>query len=120
MEKTFYKVWTKGVIFNLLKTNVSHKILIWIKGFQNNMQALVKANGVRSQVESMTNSVPQVGMLSPTLFSLFYMNDMKDQLSRKEYPAINADDVALISTEEEVGTAKVRLQGRLMVFLDDR
>ncbi|GFO13264.1 RNA-directed DNA polymerase from mobile element jockey [Plakobranchus ocellatus] len=57
----------------------------------------------------MTNGVPHGGVLSPTLF-LIYINDMKEELSRKVYPALYADDLALISSGEEKKTAKLRLQ----------
>ncbi|GFN99226.1 RNA-directed DNA polymerase from mobile element jockey [Plakobranchus ocellatus] len=62
--------------------------------------------------KNITNGMPQGGGLSPTL-SLIYINDMKEQQARKVYPALYADDLALISTEEVVGIAKVCLQTRL-------
>ncbi|GFO18262.1 RNA-directed DNA polymerase from mobile element jockey [Plakobranchus ocellatus] len=54
----------------------------------------------------------QGGVLSPALF-LIYVNDVKEHVSRKVCLTLYADDLALISTEEEVGTAKVYLQTTL-------
>ena len=92
--------------------NISHKMLRWIKNYLKNRQALVKTNGIRSKTENLQNGVPQGGVLSPTLF-LIFINDIQKQISKKVYPSLYADDLALLCTEEELGTAKIRLQTTL-------
>ena len=93
----------------LKNINISHKMLHWIKNYLKNRQALVKTNGIRSKTENLQNGVPQGGVLSPTLF-LIFINDIQKQISKKVYPSLHADDLALLCTEEELGTAKIRLQ----------
>ncbi|GFR86745.1 RNA-directed DNA polymerase from mobile element jockey [Elysia marginata] len=57
----------------------------------------------------MKHGVPQGGILSPTLFSIF-MNDCQTILPKGVYGAIYADDMAIWTTEEYIGTAQARLQ----------
>ena len=92
--------------------NISHKMLHWIKNYLKNRQALVKTNGIRIKTENLQNGVPQGGVLSPTLF-LIFINDIQKQISKKVYPSLYADDLALLCTAEELGTAKIRLQTTL-------
>ncbi|GFO15265.1 hypothetical protein PoB_004177000 [Plakobranchus ocellatus] len=47
VEKTFHKVWTEG------PANISRKFLNRIKGYPNNKQAQVRANGIKNEVENM-------------------------------------------------------------------
>ena len=112
MEKVFDKVWIEGLVNKLNNINISHKMLHWIKNYLKNRQALVKTNGIRSKTENLQNGVPQGGILSPTSF-LIFINDIQKQISKKVYPSQYADDLALLCTEEELGTAKIRLQTTL-------
>ena len=84
----------------------------WIKNYLKNRQALVKTYGIRSITENLQNGVPQGGILSPTLF-LIFINDIQRQISKRVYPSLYADDLALLCTEEELGIAKIRLQTTL-------
>ena len=68
--------------------------------------------GKRSHTAMIRNGVPQGGVLSLTLF-LIFINDLKESLPRKVKSSMYADDLALISTEEYVGTSKFRLQDSL-------
>ena len=92
--------------------NISHKTLHWIKNYLKNRQAFVKTNGIISKTKNLQNGVPQGGVLSPTLF-LIFINDIQKQISKKVYPSLYADNLALLYTEEELGTAKIRLQTTL-------
>ena len=112
MEKAFDKVWTEGLVNKLNNINISHKMLHWIKNYLKNRQALVKTNGIRSKTENLQNGVPQGGVMSPTLFLLF-INDIQKQISKRVCPSLYADSLALLCTEEELGTAGVRLQATL-------
>ena len=112
MEKAFDKVWTEGLVNKLNNINISHKMLHWIKNYLRNRQALVKTNEIRSKTENLQNGVPHGGVLSPTLF-LIFINDIQKQISKKVYTSLYADDLAPLCTEEELGTAKIRLQTTL-------
>ncbi|GFR60787.1 RNA-directed DNA polymerase from mobile element jockey [Elysia marginata] len=57
----------------------------------------------------MKHGVPQGGILSPTLFSMF-MNDIQTIVPKGVYGTMYADDMAIWATEEYTGTAQARLQ----------
>ena len=112
LEKAFDKVWEEGLILKLTKNNISNRMLNWVKEYVSNRKATVRMHGYRSNTVPIKNGVPQGGVLSPTLF-LIYINDIKESLPRKVKCSMYADDLALISTEEYVGTSKFRLQDSL-------
>ena len=114
MEKAFDKVWTKGLLLKLKRARISHNMLSWIKDYLTNRKARVQSQNSKSRLTSMINGVPQGGVLSPTLFLLF-INDICKIKCNRVKGAMYADDLALICTEESIGTAKARLQ----MTLDD-
>ena len=112
LEKAFEKVWTEGLILKLIKLKVSHNMLRWIIQFVKERTACVSLQGKRSHTGEIRNGVPQGGVLSPTLF-LIFLNDIKEEMTKNVQPAGYADDMALICTEDSIGTAQVRLQSTL-------
>ena len=112
LEKAFDKVWKEGLILKLLNNHISHKMLNWITEYLTNRKAIVNLQGKRSNIATIQNGVPQGGVLSPTLF-LIFINDLIQHIPRKVKSSMYADDLALISTEEYIGTSKFRLQDAL-------
>ena len=45
LEKAFDRVWTKGLLLKLLKTNITHKMYNWIKQYIHNRKAKVCLKG---------------------------------------------------------------------------
>ncbi|KAK3753902.1 hypothetical protein RRG08_006286 [Elysia crispata] len=88
------------------------------KASANALIAQIKAVGgieLSSERKNKTEylrNLPQGGVLSPTLF-LIFLNDIQKQISKRVYPSLYADDLALLFTEEELSTAKARLQTTL-------
>jgi len=76
LEKAFDKVWTEGLILKLMKNKISHNMLKWITQYLTHRRACVKLQGARSKMETISNGVPQGGVLSATLF-LIFMNDIE-------------------------------------------
>ena len=115
MEKAFVKVWTDGLVKKLTSINISLKMLPWIRGYLKNRQALKKkpkTNGIRRKTEYLQNGVQQGEVISPTLF-LIFINDIQEQISKRVFSSLYADDLAFLCTEEELVTAKARLQPTL-------
>ena len=108
-EKAFEKVWTEGLILKLLRNNVAHNMLRWITQILKDRKACVSLQGKRSRTGDKKNGVPQGGVLSPTLFLFF----MKEQMTKNVQCAGYADDLALVCSEDTVGTAQVGLQSTL-------
>ena len=87
-------------------------MLRWITQFLKDRKACVSLQGKRSRTGDIKNGVPQGKFLSPTLF-LIFMNDVKEQMAKNVQCAGYADDLALVCSEDTVGTAQVRLQSTL-------
>ena len=95
LEKAFDRVWTKGLLLKLLKTNITHKMYNWIKQYIPNRKAKVCLKGKYSRTASFKQGVPQGGVLSPSLF-LIFLNDLISTTSPNVRAVQYADDLALI------------------------
>ena len=112
MEKAFDKVWNLGLQLKLKRKKVTHNMYTWIKNYMHNRKFRVDVQGGKSRQNSLKNGVPQGGVLSPTLFLLF-VDDIKESLCKGVKAVMYADDLALLCSEEYIGTAKARIQTTL-------
>ena len=112
LEKAFDRVWTKGLLLKLLKTNITHKMYNWIKQYIHNRKAKVCLKGKYSRTASFKQGVPQEGVLSPSLF-LIFLNDLISTTSPNVKAVQYADDLVLICSEDSLILAQKRLQTTL-------
>ena len=101
LEKAFDRVWTKGLLLKLLKTNITHKMYNWIKQYIHNRKAKVSLKGKYSRTASFKQGVRQGGVLSPSLF-LIFLNDLISTASPNVKAVQYADDLALICSEDSL------------------
>ena len=103
LEKAFDRVWTKGLLLKLLKTNITHKMYNWIKQYFHIRKAKVFLRGKysTSRTASFKQGVPQGGVLSPSLF-LIFLNDLISTTSPNVKAVQYADDLALICSEDSL------------------
>ena len=87
-------------------------MLRWIEQYLKKRTGRVSLQGIHSREAPFRHGVPQGGVLSPTLFILF-VNSIQHVIEPRVKAAIYADDLAIIATESEIGTAQVRLQSCL-------
>ena len=113
-EKAFDKVWKKGLLYKLQKSKVSHNMLNWIQNYLKTRKARVTTQGHKSREEKLKHGVPQGGVLSPTLF-LLYVNDIRETLCRGVKMSMYADDLALISSDQNL----IKAQHRMQITLDN-
>ena len=81
----------------------------WITEYLRDRKARVKIQDHTSRCHTLKEGVPQGSVLYPTLFSI-YINDVQKIIPKGVNAALYADDLAIWTTEENIGTAKVRLQ----------
>ena len=96
MEKV-YKVWKDGLHLKLQKSGVTGCMYQWISQYLTNRKASVHVDRTYSRKKTLREGVPQVGVLSPTLFFIF-INDIV-------LGAIYADDLVLWYSEVHLTTA---------------
>ncbi len=95
IQSAFDKVWHDGLIYKLYKYKIPLYIVSIITDYLNDRKFTVKIDNHLSSLRAISCSVPQGGVLSPTLFSLF-INDLPLNLSEKrgDYSYLFADDIA--------------------------
>lgn len=112
LEKAFDQVWKNGLMLKLAKTGIGGKMLPWIGQFLQNRTARVRLGRDLSQKKILKDGLPQGGVLSPTLFTIF-VNDIFDIMPRRINATMYADDLAIFCTEETIETAGFRMQDAL-------
>ena len=88
----FDKVWHSGLLYKLFVLGVPFYLLMVIKDFLENRTFMVKIEDSFSLIKKIECGVPQGGVLSPTLFSL-YINDIPLSESEEEICLLFADDL---------------------------
>ena len=91
----FDKVWHLGVIFKLYLLKVPYYLISIIWAFLKERTFEVKVDGEKSSIRKISCGVPQGGVLSPTLFSLF-INDVPLAEGEDEKTLLFADDIVYI------------------------
>ena len=75
ITKAFGIIWHNGLLFKLIKNKFEKFIIIWISEFLKNRSFKIKVNSSFSNDFKIEVGVPQGGVLSPILFSIF-INDI--------------------------------------------
>ena len=83
IQAAFDKVWLDGLIFKCIKFQVPYYLVRIIINYLSDRKFRVKADNAKSAYFNIETGVPQGGVLSPTLFSL-YINDIPVAASQRE------------------------------------
>ena len=106
LTKAFDKVWKVGLLLKLTRIGIQGNMYIWIQNFLTRRHARVKLDDKRSKLVHLQESVPQGGVISPTLFIIF-INDLPNQLSPFIHRALHTNDLAIWTRAEYTTTAAV-------------
>ena len=112
LEKAYDRVWKDGLRLKLKRCGVHGHMYRWISQYLINRKARVHINGEFSRKKTLREGVPQGGVLSPTLF-LIFINDIIKDLPSRVQGAIYADDLVIWCSEEQLTTARSRIQRAL-------
>ena len=112
LTKAFDKVWKEGLLLKLARKEIGGKMYRWIESYLFHRSARVKLDGQLSHLVKIKEGVPQGGVISPTLFTIF-IDDIADAISKHVSRALHADDLAIWSSSEHITTATYRTQEAL-------
>ena len=96
ISKAFDKIWHEGLIYKLLHHKFDEYLIKWIYEFLYERTFCVKVNDSFSIEYVIETSVPQGGVLSPVLFSI-YINDIiltNDNKKNPIHSTLFADDLS--------------------------
>ena len=93
IQSAFDKVWHEGLLYKLVKLKVPHYLVRIVEAFLREQTFVAKVNGMFSSVKMIRAGVPQGGVLSPTLFSIYINDCPKRKVKNKRYTLLFADDL---------------------------
>jgi len=102
IAKAFDKVWHAGVIHKMVKMKFPNYIIKWVIDFLKERSFHVKINGERSNEKEIFTGVPQGGVISPILFSIF-INDIPIKNTSQSHSLLFADDLVSINIYNKPG-----------------
>ena len=108
----FDKVWHSGLIYKLYCMGVPYYLLRIICTFLDNRTFTVKIDGVHSRVCKIECGVPQGGVLSPTLFSI-YINDLPISTIEGETVLLFADDIVFLKRYKYKKAKKILVEAKI-------
>ena len=93
-SRAFDTVWRAGLLSKLIEYKTPRCMTKWIKEFLSARSARVEIEGARSKKFTLEEGVPQGGVISPKLFTIF-INDITKDISPEVKKSLFADDLAL-------------------------
>ena len=102
------RVWIEWLTTKLMRNGVANNMLKWIQSYLFNRRASVSLDQLNSRKILLRQGVPQIGVLSPTLF-LVLINDLVSELPTGVKAALYADDMVIWCKEEHARTANYRI-----------
>jgi retron-type reverse transcriptase len=109
IASAFDKVWHRGLLIKLIAIKTPYYLLCIISAFLEDRKFTVKINSSTSDMKSASAGVPQGGVLSPTLFSIF-INDLPlTNIKNESFSMLFADDLvcSFVYKDKHIAQSKV-------------
>jgi retron-type reverse transcriptase len=105
ISKAFDKVWHYGLLYKLKELKFDYYVINWIKEFLNERHFCVKINNIVSCKYRIETGVPQGGVLSPILFSIFINDVIENNTSYRKTKieaCLFADDLSTYCSSKKL------------------
>lgn len=110
IEKAFDRVWHEGVLYKMVKMNISPNTVKMVQSFLQNRTFTTKVDGSSSSARKILAGVSQGSCLAPTMYLLF-TNDIPT--IRQVDVSLFTDDTMFILNNTNPNMAAIRLQKQL-------
>lgn len=107
VQQAFDKVWLEGLKYKITKCDIPEYLKSIIFSFLKDRSFAVRINNSLSSTKPIRSGVPQGSVLGPILFNIF-VSDIPTPTQSKI--AMFADDIALITQQDEIQEAVRQLQ----------
>jgi retron-type reverse transcriptase len=107
ISKAFDKVWHNGLLFKLISHKFDKYIISWINELLKGRNFKIKINNILSNEYQIEVGVPQGGVLSPILFSIYINYIIFDKIifnKSATESTLFADDLATSCTAKSIKT----------------
>lgn len=109
IQKAFDSVWHSGLLYKLIKGNISATLVMLIKSYLSNRRFLVNIENVSSNIKKMVAGVPQGSVLGPLLYVIF-THDIPLPTTQDTKLQVFADDTAVFCSSYSAFQCSNRLQ----------
>ena len=115
VSSAFDKVWHNGLIYKCIKYKLPYYIIRILVDYLKDRSFTVKIGNSFSTYRVIEAGVPQGGVLSPTLFSLF-INDLpvKTDYNSQEFSFLFADDISYLTSSKNL----INDQGKIQEYIN--
>ena len=115
VSSAFDKVWHNGLIYKCIKYKLPYYIIRILVDYLKDRSFTVKIGNSFSTSRVIEAGVPQGGVLSPTLFSLF-INDLpvKTDYNSQEFSFLFADDISYLTSSKNL----INDQGKIQEYIN--
>ncbi|CAK1540365.1 unnamed protein product [Leptosia nina] len=110
MEKAFDRVWHAGLVSRLIELRFPRRVVALVHSFLLDRRFHVAVGGAYSSPRAITAGVPQGGVLSPALYTIF-TDDVP--AAPGSMVALYADDTAYLASSIRAAHAAAKLQRSL-------
>lgn len=108
IEAAFDKIWHKGLLYKLSKLNLPKEFIRLTNSYLTDRTIQVQNGDAISTAKTITASVPQGGVLSPTYF-IIYVNDLPKGNWNTQVSQY-ADDIAIYTRSTNINTSAIYMR----------
>ena len=114
IAKAFDKVWYDGLYNKMIKMNIPSNLICWTRDYLTNRKFTIKVNNSFSEQKNIESGVPQGGVLSPILFSIFINDVPLNNNKNRSYSLLFADDLVNMNIFTKPGQIQALIKSYLI------